>query len=132
MTNPLQTPTILAIQGVARSEREAALKAGGLDKPEFKLGQYLCTGYDCYCLDEPDFYEAMSLLHARVRRVVYVRQNRNGGSLGGSTELKDCIHSLTGTNHHFRVFKANCGLRELVEEELRKSRKIKLARRGST
>jgi len=41
--NPLNTPVMLAIQGVSRIERLAAI-GKGIDSDSFKNGQYLCTG----------------------------------------------------------------------------------------
>lgn len=42
--NPLCTSTLLAIQGVSRKERAAAV-GHGMDSDAFQKGQYLCTGY---------------------------------------------------------------------------------------
>jgi predicted RNA-binding Zn-ribbon protein involved in translation (DUF1610 family) len=42
--NPLCTSTLLAIQGVSRKERAAAV-GHGMDSVAFQKGQYLCTGY---------------------------------------------------------------------------------------
>jgi tRNA-specific adenosine deaminase 3 len=106
LRNPLQTSVLLAIQGVARLERQAAMTAGGVGTETFATGQYLCTGFDIYVYKEPDFYEAMALLHSRVRRIVFVENDTVGGGLGGGTELERSVHSLKGTNHHFRVFRA--------------------------
>lgn len=97
--NPLSTPILLAIQGVSRREREAACRVG-MDDPAFHKGQYLCTGFDCYTAQEPSVFEAMSLVHSRIRRVVF------GAALpdkkGGLLEYK--VHCLPNTNHNFRAF----------------------------
>jgi hypothetical protein len=45
--NPLCTSTLLAIQGVSRAERAAAV-GHGMDSGAFQKGQYLCTGYVVY------------------------------------------------------------------------------------
>jgi hypothetical protein len=42
-SNPLSTPVLLAIQGVSRIERDAAI-GHGMDSDAFTHGQYLCTG----------------------------------------------------------------------------------------
>jgi hypothetical protein len=43
--NPLSTsPIVLALQGVSRLERQAAM-GDGMNHPNFQKGQYLCTGY---------------------------------------------------------------------------------------
>jgi tRNA(Arg) A34 adenosine deaminase TadA len=107
-TSPLRTPALLALQGAARLEREAA-KEKGAGSEEFRGGQYLCTGYDAYLGVEPGFSEAMSLMHARVRRVVFGRADARGGGLGGSTARERAVHSLPDVNHRYRVFKLEEG-----------------------
>lgn len=102
LENPLCTPTLLAIQGVSRREREAAIDLG-MNSTEFKSGQYLCTGYDVYLTKEPDVFEAMSLVHSRARRVVFGVADGIHGGLGGSVG-ENAVHSLPGTNHHYRAF----------------------------
>ena len=77
----------------------------GLTATEFTTGQYLCTGYDLYLYDEPDYGTAMSILHSRFRRVVFRCGDGEKGALGGATKLADTIHSIEDTNHHFRVFR---------------------------
>ena len=99
--NPLCTPILLALQGISRKERDLATGLG-MNSPEFANGQYLCTGFDVYSVIEPDVFEAMSLVHARVRRVIFGLRDKNGG-LGGSDE-KITVHELPGTNHHYRAF----------------------------
>ena len=47
---------------------------------------------------------AMALLHSRVRRVFYARQNRLIGGLGSCFK----IHTLHELNHHFEVFMVSC------------------------
>ncbi len=47
----------------------------------------------------------MALVHSRVRRVVFGVQDREMGGLGGTTT--EAIHSLPGTNHHYRAFRFN-------------------------
>jgi hypothetical protein len=47
VSNPLCTCTLLAIQGVSRTERAAAV-GHGMDSNVFQKGQYLCTGCVIY------------------------------------------------------------------------------------
>ena len=100
--NPLCTPAILAIQGVCRLERRVAINKG-MDSHDFRGGQYLCSGYDVYMRREPSIFEAMALLHSRVRRVIFAERNTCDGGLGGSGAFS-MVHCLPGTNHHYRVF----------------------------
>ena len=81
--NPLCTPVILAIQGISRFERKAAL-GHGMESDAFRNGQYLCTGYDMYVQNEPSVFEAMAMAHSRIRRVVFRDTNPNDGGLGGT------------------------------------------------
>lgn len=106
--NILCTAPILAIQGVSRIERQSALSSG-MESEEFKRGQYLCTGYDVYLTKEPNVFEAMSLVHSRVRRVIFGISDDRVGGLGGaqSSGQHAGIHNLPGTNHHYRAFRLN-------------------------
>lgn len=68
--------------------------------------------YDVYLTKEPSVYEAMALVHSRVRRVVFgIRDFGMGGLSGGSGCLPSLqstgIHTLPGTNHHYRAFRLN-------------------------
>jgi len=102
-TNPLVSGHILAIQGVSRRERHVALHKG-MSSSDFQQGQYLCTGYDIFLLQEPSVFEAMALVHSRIRRVVFGVSNNDNGGLGGSGHY---LHGLPGTNHHYRVFQCS-------------------------
>lgn len=97
LNNSLATSILMAIQGVSRIERTKATSAG-MGSSEFQKGQYLCTGYDLYTTKEPTVFEAMSLVHSRIRRVVFGRAH----SAGGLCNLH--IHALPSTNHHYRAF----------------------------
>ena len=92
--NVLQTNVILAIQGVARRERSG------------NEGQYICTGYEIYMEREPDWYEAMALLHARVGKVVFKVWDEEEGGVGG---MGNGVQDLEDTNHRYRVFKIGGG-----------------------
>ena len=61
---------------------------------------YLCTGYDCYVVEEPCAMCAMALVHSRVRRVLFCKPDSSCGALGGSFKL----HSQKSLNHHYTVF----------------------------
>lgn len=74
-----------------------------IDHPYF-YPQYLCTGYDAYLTKEPEIYEAMALVHSRIRRVIYGIGDTLNGGLGGTGD-QNAVHCLPGTNHHYRVFK---------------------------
>jgi tRNA(Arg) A34 adenosine deaminase TadA len=119
--NPLATPPILAIQGVSRRERQAALEKG-MTSSDFRQGQYLCTGYDIFLLREPSMFESMALVHSRIRRVVFGINDAAEGGLGGSGHS---LHSLAGTNHHYRVFQCSQGseLRRICISKLKQQEK---------
>ncbi|KAI2491820.1 RNA modification [Fragilaria crotonensis] len=101
-TNPLNTSVLLALQGVSRLERMAAL-GFGMESEEFKRGQYLCTGYDIYLTKEPSVFEAMALVHSRIRQVVFGVPNTQDGGLGGTGD-SSAVNLLPATNHRYRVF----------------------------
>jgi tRNA-specific adenosine deaminase 3 len=112
LQNPLSTPTLLAMQGVSRREREAgSLGVADIDSEATrapKVGQYLCTGYDCYMVHEPTVFDSMALVHARVRRVVFglaaskTATDPSHHHVGGLTHY--AVHALPNTNHKFRAF----------------------------
>lgn len=96
--NPLVTPILLAIQGVSRLERESILQQEQQQHASSSR-RYLLTGLDVYTTLEPTVFEAMALLHARVRRVVCGRCRTIDG---GWTQHG--IHGLRHTNHRYRAF----------------------------
>jgi tRNA(Arg) A34 adenosine deaminase TadA len=104
--NPLTTSYILAIQAVSRIERHViATGHGGRANTSFQNGQYLCTGYDVYATMEPTIYEAMALVHARIRRLVFGCARRDSGVRRANGGIVDAhVHALPGTNHHYRAF----------------------------
>lgn len=74
----------------------------------------MASRYDVYLTKEPDVYEAMALVHSRVRRVVFGVPDTNMGGLGGAAGRNASgggnasvpgIHYLPGTNHHYRAFR---------------------------
>lgn len=77
-------------------------ECNGPQNQDNKSGRpYLCTGYDCYVLQEPCIMCAMALTHSRIRRVVYVHSDSIQGALGGAFRL----HSKASLNHHLQVFR---------------------------
>ena len=112
LENPLNTSVILAIQGVSRIEREAAM-GNGILSSTFKQGQYLLNGYDLYLTKEPGAFEAMASLHSRIRRIIFGVRNVEDGGL---VDLE--LHCLPGTNHRFRVFEC------VQPDALKKCRKL--------
>lgn len=64
------------------------------------LMQYLCTGYDCYLWHEPCAMCAMALVHSRVRRVVFHKEDKRFGCLSSAQK----IHGLKGINHRYEVY----------------------------
>ena len=115
LINPLATSILLAIQGVSRQERQQATALnGGMQSSEFQKGQYLCTGFDLYTTQEPTVFEAMSLLHSRIRRVVYGCAAHDRATGGGARDTASGIetmhiHALPSTNHHYRAFACQPG-----------------------
>ena len=95
--SPLATSILYAIQSISRLERECAVSQG-MGSKTFQGGQYLCTGYDVYTTHEPSVFEAMALVHSRIRRLVMGVPS----STGGLTTMN--VHELPGTNHKYRVF----------------------------
>ena len=61
---------------------------------------YLCTGFDCYVVQEPCAMCAMAATHARLRRMVYCLPDGRRGALGGAFKL----HGQKSLNHHYQVF----------------------------
>ena len=70
------------------------------------------ASYDLFTTNEPSIFEAMALVHARIRRVIFGFSNKFDGGLGG-TGLDHAIHSLPGTNHHYRAFQCDA---ELIDD----------------
>ena len=68
------------------------------------VSPYICFRYDIYVTKEPGIFEAMALVHSRIRRVIFQEDNLDDGGLGG-TGSETSVHCLPGTNHHYRVFR---------------------------
>ena len=84
--------------------------------------------YDVYLTKEPNAYEAMALVHSRVRRVVFGTADKEMGGLGGVADsiddgFKRGIHCLPGTNHHYRAFRLNDDLSSANDDNDAESRK---------
>lgn len=73
--------------------------------------------YDVYLTKEPSVYEAMALVHSRVRRVVFGIKDSGMGGLGGSSRSTG-IHCLPGTNHHYRAFRLDVDMKNGEGSEL--------------
>ncbi len=61
----------------------------------FPCRSYLCTGFDCYVVQEPCAMCAMAATLARVRRICYTIANSAQCMLGGAIKL----HGQTSFNH---------------------------------
>jgi len=75
-----------------------------------------------YVTKEPNIYEAMALVHSRARRVVFGARDGGMGGLGGAagaTKGQNAgIHSLSGTNHHYRAFHLDVAKCDNSDEEI--------------
>ena len=112
----LEVPTNLDSNRGTHSSEEAPL----ILPPPQAQAQYLCTGYDVYATMEPNIYEAMALVHSRIRRLVFgcsmsdvealaninSDQTRVNSYFGrhDSGILDTYVHALPSTNHHYRAF----------------------------
>ena len=71
------------------------------------------SSYDVFVTKEPDVFEAMALVHSRVRRVIFCTADSESGGLGGAgTSIS--VNSLPGTNHHYRVYR--CVSKDIISE----------------
>eukprot|EP01105_Mastigella_eilhardi_P007261 TRINITY_DN18762_c0_g1_i1.p1 TRINITY_DN18762_c0_g1~~TRINITY_DN18762_c0_g1_i1.p1 ORF type:complete len:393 (+),score=91.92 TRINITY_DN18762_c0_g1_i1:2-1180(+) len=71
------------------------------EESEEDAGEYLCTGYDLYAVQEPCVMCAMAMVHSRIRRVFYVCADAVMGGLGSVVKL----HLRRELNHRFEVFR---------------------------
>ena len=97
--NPIKTPTILCIDGVA------AMLRGEIEDTNKSLpnNHYLCSGLDLYLTEEPDLLSAMALVHSRIRRVFFRSLKTDPGNPGALLTAYH-LHLLPSLNHHYRVF----------------------------
>lgn len=63
--------------------------------------QYLCTGLTVYCYDEPCCMCTMGMVHSRVAKLIFIRENKDYGGICSAAE----INSNPRINHRFRAFK---------------------------
>jgi tRNA(Arg) A34 adenosine deaminase TadA len=102
LNNPIKTPTILCIDGVA------AMLRGDIEDIDKSLPEshYLCSGLDLYLRDEPDLLSSMALVHSRIRRVFFMFPKENHENPGALLTAYH-LHLLPSLNHHYRVFSVN-------------------------
>ncbi|XP_067130387.1 probable inactive tRNA-specific adenosine deaminase-like protein 3 [Centruroides vittatus] len=112
--HPLQHAVMVAIDLVSQSQGGGTWKM--TDSNLFfkkdtctSTVPYLCTGYELYVTREPCTMCSMALVHSRIKRVFYGCPV-SWGSLGSSMKL----HTQTGLNHHYEVWKG------VLEEECRR------------
>lgn len=87
----------------AATEAAAAAAAQVVDdcgSTDWSRKPYLCTGYDCFVVQEPCIMCSMALVHSRLARVVYCRGDAQHGALGGRLRL----HAQRSLNHHYLVY----------------------------
>ena len=110
-TAPASSSSSTAVPGAAADVAltEAAQAAPGRTptadlstaKPYLSTAKpYLCTGFHCYVATEPCAMCAMALVHSRVARVIYCRQDCLQGALGGAFKL----HQQRSLNHHYEAY----------------------------
>lgn len=96
--HPLHHCVMILIEKISKIQREST--------DNFN---YLCNGYDLYITREPccmvifSFFTlkcAMALVHSRIRRVFYCKENKEYGGFEGQR-----IHHLHQLNHRFKVIK---------------------------
>lgn len=71
-----------------------------LDSKRYGDVPYLCTGYYVYMLKEPCLMCSMGLVHARINKVFFCRDNLSSGALHSTVK----VHTIKDLNHHFEVF----------------------------
>lgn len=89
--------TAARVSGLAhkRPRLEAASTAAPSASPALLVTRYTCTGADAFLTVEPDLFDAMALLHARVRRVFFARKNTRSGALAGTLMMTQPVPNCT-------------------------------------
>jgi tRNA-specific adenosine deaminase 3 len=100
LQHPLSDAVMLCIEGVAAAVNDFEAHIGAIEMQPVPEDQYLCTGLDLYLVDEPDIMDAMALVHSRIRRVFFTREDAARGALSSLYRL----HCQRDLNHHYRVF----------------------------
>lgn len=102
-----------AVVSLATSDKAAVAAAGSpsidhasLPKPTPRThpSAYLCTGTDAFLSEEPDFMDAMALVHCRVARVFFLRAREKLDDTGALFSGRVRLHTVSGLNHRYRVF----------------------------
>jgi len=93
--------------GKKRSREAGEGEMGGQGEGEVALSlRYLATGCDAFLTHEPGMGDAMALVHARVKRVVYLHSAPAGeGAFEGWGAQGIRLQGLRALNHHFLVYK---------------------------
>lgn len=88
------------------SSSEAAGSASVIPLPVTSThpSAYLCTGADAFLSEEPNFMDAMALVHCRIARVFFRRTKPSVEDQGCLLSGPIRFHTLPGLNHRYRVF----------------------------
>lgn len=74
---------------------------GDASKWAIENNSYLCTGLDVYCYNEPCCMCTMAMVHSRVGRLFFIKQNKKFGGVMSQAKINQCPR----INHRFRAFK---------------------------
>lgn len=97
-------PLAAAASGRAGTHASASPPVVPLPVTTTHPSAYLCTGADAFLSEEPNFMDAMALVHCRVARVFFKRTKSAVGDQGCLYSAPIRFHTLPGLNHRYRVF----------------------------